>query len=196
MSNLPFDEVAFRNGAVAISVGGVETEFGGIGTGNVLLVRRLSDGEEMSFSRSHLISNWSMKPQPADADGWIGVVDGKCPMVAKDWKPMEFEWRDTSGEVFLSYSRGLSLRYELGTIVAVRLIKKSQEKPVEDGMQVISEKEVKELQERLLPVRKSLPPPILPISQNEVMRIAGEAMRDAVKPGPVVKCDAISRLMR
>jgi hypothetical protein len=129
--------------------------------------------------------------------GWLPVKgDGTIPDGVKGAKAGEFEIKLRSGVVRISgnpielWSGCLDHTFKTGLdIVAVRLIKKPISFNYVDCADLGSWEPVSRQ-------RKQLPPPILPISQNEMLRIAGEAMRDTVKPGPVVECYVIAGLMR
>jgi hypothetical protein len=154
-----------------------------------------------------------IKKSPVGDGDWLPVKgDGTIPDAIKGAKAGEWEvrFRDSTLIDVPSANPDRHCWHHINTnfdIAAVRLIKKLEDKKVypackgkncgsTDGRSH-SEECYAEHEETTRIKSPITAPPILPISQNEMIRIAGEAMREGTKGGgPVVVCDAILRLMK
>lgn len=212
MEKIPFDEVAFRNGGVALYADCMERfcktidgELFAVDEEGISQVNFDTEEERIEFMHKH----YTMKSKPVD--DWISVKgDGTIPAEIAGAKAGEWELKLRSGRL-LSADASADEAYLLhfnraSDIVAVRLVEKKEEKPADnppckgancgsiDG-RTHSEECYAEHEETTRIKSPVTAPPILPISQNEMLRIAGEAMCDGTKGGgPIVKCDALAAL--
>lgn len=143
MDAIPFDVDAFRKGATALLK---------LDTGTVIEVLFFDEClttiytnnprfviDKSLFARGlYAASHWTMKP-PKQDDGWIPVLDGKCPKEIEGANAFEWEYHVANGPSLKANADAASSfwnwagsnRVNGGGIVAVRLIKKDRECPSE-----------------------------------------------------------------
>lgn len=127
MEKIPFDEVAFRNGAVAINTYGDEVTY----------IAEESDKSWLFYQGSSnatncplifAVANWSMKP--TDEDGWI-AVNGKMPGEIAEAQGFEWEFRVRSGPPQIASMSAAGYSADFWTIAnVVRLIKPREITPI------------------------------------------------------------------